>query len=55
MLSFSALLSVPVIIAKKRNGISRNIIKISGVISFCFGIYYMYNLGFTEGLFTYWL
>ncbi|MCS0673841.1 sulfite exporter TauE/SafE family protein [Cytobacillus firmus] len=55
MLSFSALLSVPVIMAKKRKGISGNIIKITGVISFCFGLYYMYNLGFTEGLFTYWL
>lgn len=55
MLSFSALLSVPVIMAKKRKGISGNIIKITGVISFCFGLYYMYNLGFKEGLFTYWL
>lgn len=55
MLSFSALLSVPVIMAKKRKGISGNIIKITGVISFCFGLYYMYYLGFKEGLFTYWL
>lgn len=55
MLFFSVLLSIPVIMSKKRNGINEKIIKITGLISFCFGVYYMYTLGFTEGLFTYWL
>lgn len=31
------------------------LIQLTGVISTAFGLYYMYNLGITEGLFKVWM
>ncbi|TLS38424.1 urease accessory protein UreH [Pseudalkalibacillus caeni] len=53
MLMFSTFLSMPFLLAKRKR-LHPNLIGATGVISILFGLYYMFNLGFTEGLFDYW-
>lgn len=55
MLLFSTILGIPFKLSAKHKGIHLFLIKTTGVISAVFGLYYMYNLGVTEGLFRLWL
>ena len=55
MLVFTTILGIPFVLSKKRITVSRSLIMITGMISVLFGIYYMYNLGFNEGLFELWM
>ncbi|WP_066249573.1 sulfite exporter TauE/SafE family protein [Neobacillus drentensis] len=53
MLSFSTIIGIPFVLTsgKQLNGYLNNL---AGIISILFGIYYMYNLGVNEGLFSLW-
>jgi ABC-type nickel/cobalt efflux system permease component RcnA len=53
MLSFSTVIGIPFVLTsgKQINGYLNNL---AGIISIFFGIYYMYNLGVNEGLFSRW-
>lgn len=55
MLFFTTIIGIPFVISKNRKGISGSLGLATGVISTLFGIYYMYNLGFNEGLFSLWI
>lgn len=55
MLLFTTIIGIPFILSIKRFSISRTLIFSTGAISAVFGIYYMYNLGFNEGLFNLWI
>jgi len=55
MLFFTTILGLPFVLSKKKLTVSRSLIIITASISILFGIYYMYNLGFNEGLFKLWL
>lgn len=55
MLVFTTILGIPFVLSKKRFTLSRSLIMFTATISVLFGIYYMYNLGFTEGLFKLWM
>ena len=55
MLVFTTILGIPFVLSKKCFTLSRSLIMFTATISVLFGIYYMYNLGFTEGLFKLWM
>ncbi|MDM5222643.1 urease accessory protein UreH [Peribacillus sp. NJ11] len=54
MLCFTTILGIPFALNGKNIGINRTFIKLAGAISFGFGLYYIYKLGVTEGLFALW-
>jgi len=55
MLAFTTIIGIPFVLSAKRFGLNRRLTTITGLISTVFGVYYMYNLGVTEGLFSLWL
>ncbi|MFB7142145.1 sulfite exporter TauE/SafE family protein [Gottfriedia sp. NPDC056225] len=55
MLFFTTILGIPFILSFKKVTLNKTLTQITGVISTVFGVYYMYNLGVTEGLFKLWL
>ncbi len=55
MLFFTTIIGVPFVLSAKKVSINKTLTQITGVISTVFGIYYMYNLGVTEGLFKLWM
>ncbi|MFC4766179.1 sulfite exporter TauE/SafE family protein [Effusibacillus consociatus] len=55
MLCFTTMIAIPFVFTAKKEGINRTLTRITGVISTAFGLYYMYNLGITEGLFKLWI
>ncbi|MEH6947626.1 urease accessory protein UreH [Bacillus sp. JJ634] len=55
MLFFSTVIGIPFVLSKKRIAINRTLILTTGAISTIFGIFYMYNLGINEGLFSLWI
>lgn len=55
MLVFTTILGLPFVLSKKRLTLSRNLVIATAMISVLFGVYYMYNLGFNEGLFRLWM
>jgi hypothetical protein len=54
MLCFTTILGIPFALNGKNIGLNRTFIKLAGAISFGFGLYYIYKLGVTEGLFALW-
>lgn len=54
MLVFTTIIGIPFIYSSKKLRINQSFTQITGVVSATFGIYYMYNLGVTEGLFRLW-
>ncbi|OCA92884.1 sulfite exporter TauE/SafE family protein [Pseudobacillus wudalianchiensis] len=54
MLIFTTVIGLPFVLSTKQTTINRSLTMIAGVISTVFGLYYMYNLGVTEGLFSLW-
>ncbi|MBO0961595.1 sulfite exporter TauE/SafE family protein [Neobacillus sp. MM2021_6] len=55
MLMFTTIIGIPFVYSKKSVGLNRRLTQFAGTVSFLFGIYYMYNLGITEGLFQMWV
>ncbi|MCR2821575.1 sulfite exporter TauE/SafE family protein [Lederbergia panacisoli] len=55
MLLFTTIIGIPFVLSKGRSGMNRSLTIATGVISAVFGLYYMYNLGFSEGLFSLWI
>jgi sulfite exporter TauE/SafE len=55
MLFFTTLIGIPFVFSAKKFSLNRTLTQVTGVISTVFGIYYMYNLGVTEGLFKLWI
>jgi sulfite exporter TauE/SafE len=55
MLFFTTVIGIPFVLSSKKIGINKALTQVTGVISTAFGVYYMYNLGITEGLFGLWL
>ncbi|WP_227939602.1 urease accessory protein UreH domain-containing protein [Alkalihalobacillus deserti] len=55
MLFFTTILGIPFVFSAKKRKVNKTFIQITGVTSTIFGIYYMYNLGITEGLFKIWV
>lgn len=54
MLCFTTIIGIPFVFSTKSLGMNRVFTNLAGTVSFVFGIYYMYNLGVTEGLFKMW-
>ncbi|WP_273122387.1 urease accessory protein UreH [Metabacillus sp. HB246100] len=55
MMFFTTIIGLPFVYSRKNIGVSRSLTMLTGAVSFGFGLYYMYNLGVNEGLFTIWL
>ncbi|MEK3884737.1 urease accessory protein UreH [Paenibacillus sp. PL2-23] len=55
MLVFTTILGIPFVYGSSNKPLSASLTRIAGTVSFVFGLYYMYNLGITEGLFDMWL
>jgi sulfite exporter TauE/SafE len=55
MLFFTTLIGIPFIISANKKTFNKPLIQLTGVLSTIFGLYYMYNLGVTEGLFKLWV
>lgn len=55
MLFFTTIIGIPFVLSAKKVNINKTCSQITGIISTLFGIYYMYNLGITEGLFKLWI
>ncbi|TDL90073.1 urease accessory protein UreH [Vibrio vulnificus] len=54
MLMFTTILSIPFVTSSSSKKVNHLLIRLTGVISTLFGIYYMYNLGINEELFSVW-
>ena len=55
MLFFTTIIGIPFVLSAKKLSLNNTFTRITGVISISFGIFYMYNLGVTEGLFKLWI
>lgn len=56
MLCITTIIGIPFVMSTKKSvGLNRLLTQMAGTVSFVFGIYYMYNLGVTEGLFKIWV
>ncbi|CEG25524.1 sulfite exporter TauE/SafE family protein [Bacillus sp. B-jedd] len=55
MLFFTTVIGIPFILSLNRFTLSSGLVLTTGALSAIFGIYYMYNLGFNEGLFSMWV
>ncbi|WP_139492026.1 LysE family transporter [Brevibacillus dissolubilis] len=55
MLLFTTLLGIPFVLTANRLQFNRRLTQATGLVSVVFGVYYMYNLGITEGLFSLWM
>jgi sulfite exporter TauE/SafE len=55
MLLFTTIIGLPFVMSTKKINLNTTLTKLTGSISVVFGLYYMYNLGITEGLFQLWL
>ncbi|NYE07522.1 sulfite exporter TauE/SafE [Bacillus niacini] len=53
MLFFTTIIGIPFVFSAKKLRLNRTLTQITGLISVAFGIFYMYNLGVTEGLFNF--
>lgn len=55
MLFFTTLIGVPFVLSSGRKRLNRTLMRVTGFASTSFGLYYIYNLGVTEGLFKLWI
>ncbi|MCH6266404.1 sulfite exporter TauE/SafE family protein [Neobacillus citreus] len=55
MLFFTTIIGIPFVFSSKKVGLNKSLTQITGLISIVFGIFYMYDLGVTEGLFKLWI
>ena len=54
MLLFTTVLAIPFVMSTRNTGVHFWLARVTGAISICFGLYYMYQLGVVEGLFRLW-
>jgi sulfite exporter TauE/SafE len=54
MLILSTLIGLPFVLSSRRTAFHSQLTKLTSAISVVFGLYYMYSLGFGEGLFRLW-
>ncbi|WP_078410867.1 urease accessory protein UreH domain-containing protein [Priestia abyssalis] len=54
MLAFTTILGIPFVRTKNKLTLNRSLTRFTGFVSMLFGLYYMYNLGVNEGLFSIW-
>jgi sulfite exporter TauE/SafE len=54
MLFFTTIIGIPFVLSSNKINVNKAFTQITGIISTAFGIYYMYDLGVTEGLFEFW-
>ncbi|MFD4815736.1 urease accessory protein UreH domain-containing protein [Peribacillus butanolivorans] len=54
MLLFTTILSILFVTSTSSIKVNHSLIRLTGVVSAVFGIYYMYNLGVNDELFTVW-
>ncbi|WP_281889481.1 sulfite exporter TauE/SafE family protein [Paenibacillus sp. YYML68] len=55
MLFFTTVIGIPFVLSTGKRVLNRALTQVTGAVSALFGVYYMYNLGVTEGLFKLWL
>ncbi|WP_112179978.1 MULTISPECIES: urease accessory protein UreH [Paraliobacillus] len=55
MLLFTTLIGIPFVVSKNKQYLNKVLTQLTGGISVLFGIYYIYNLGVKDGLFTIWM
>ncbi|WP_342042711.1 HoxN/HupN/NixA family nickel/cobalt transporter [Bacillus sp. OTU2372] len=55
MLFFTTIIGIPFVFSAKKRVLNQTLTRLTGVISIAFGMYYMYNLAVTEGLYKLWL
>jgi len=55
MLFFTTIIGIPFVFSAKKRVLNQTLTRLTGVISIVFGMYYMYNLAVTEGLYKLWL
>lgn len=55
MLCFTTVIGIPFVFSNKNIRLNGAFTRLAGTVSLIFGIYYMYNLGITEGLFQLWV
>ncbi|WP_027416386.1 sulfite exporter TauE/SafE family protein [Aneurinibacillus terranovensis] len=55
MLLFTTVIGIPFVFSANKVSVNIKLTQITGGISTVFGLYYMYNLGVTEGLFKLWM
>jgi ABC-type nickel/cobalt efflux system permease component RcnA len=55
MLMFTTAISVPFLISRGKPAFHRLLMRTTGAFSAVFGVYYMYGIGVTDGLFLMWL
>ncbi|PFN98722.1 urease accessory protein UreH [Bacillus sp. AFS076308] len=55
MLFFTTIIGIPFVFSSKKRLLNQTLTRLTGVISIVFGMYYMYNLAVTEGLYKLWL
>jgi len=54
MLLFTTVIGIPFVTTKKQVTLNRCLMQVTGAVSIIFGLYYMYNLGVSDGLFSLW-
>lgn len=54
MLLFTTVIGIPIVLSASKVRINRTLAQLAGLVSTAFGLYYIYNLGVTEGLFKLW-
>ncbi|MEH7418808.1 sulfite exporter TauE/SafE family protein [Neobacillus drentensis] len=55
MLFFTTIIGIPFVFSAKKRVLNQTLTRLTGVISIAFGMYYMYNLAITEGLYKLWI
>jgi ABC-type nickel/cobalt efflux system permease component RcnA len=54
MMLFTTAIGIPFVLASRQFKVNRVLTALTGSLSAVYGVYYMYNLGVTEGLFKLW-
>ncbi|SEN76353.1 sulfite exporter TauE/SafE family protein [Lihuaxuella thermophila] len=55
MFLVTTMIGIPFVLTVKKGSIHQLLTRVTGAISTCFGFYYLYHLGITEGLFQLWI
>jgi len=55
MLVFTTIIGIPFVYSTKSVRTNKLLVRCAGSISFAFGLYYMYSIGITDGLFSLWI
>jgi sulfite exporter TauE/SafE len=55
MFACTALISIPFVLSNQNFKLNHSLIHVAGTISFVYGVYLIYSIGFNDGLFMLWL